>query len=274
MVKVNGVLPAFAVFLCATCSNPQAAVSPVVEQPHIQVSLLSDVDAVAPGSVVTVGLHLDPDEDWHVYWRNPGDSGMAPKINWQLPEGVSASEIHWPFPEKIPVEHLLNYGYHKGVVLPVDLAINPGFAGETLDIKAATSWLVCQEICIPGKADLALSLPVGKTVPAGEAETIGNFKARHPPELPLMDGSIKLNGDKVEIELYSTRQAFKGVSHVDFFSINENLVEYNQAPKIRWNNNFISISQVRSASLQAVPEVTEGVLVVDHSSAWYFRLAK
>lgn len=250
----------------------QAAVSPVVEQPHIQVSLLSDVDKARPGSVITVGLHLNPDKNWHVYWRNPGDSGMPPKITWDLPQGVSASEIHWPWPEKIPVEHLVNYGYHEEVVLPVQLAIDPGFSGESLQIKAASSWLVCEEICIPGSANLTLSLPVGDTVPAKEAKIISGYAAKHPPELPLMDGSIKLDENNLAIELYSSKLAFKDAKHVEFFAVNENLIEYNQAPDIRWNNNFISISHAKSASFSSLPEVTEGVLVVDHSSAWYFRL--
>lgn len=253
-------------------ASAHAAVSPVIEQPHIQVSLLSDADVVRPGSVVTVGLHLNPDKNWHVYWRNPGDSGMPPKITWDLPQGVSASEIHWPWPEKIPVEHLVNYGYHEEIVLPVQLAIDPGFSEESLQIKAASSWLVCEETCIPGNADLTLSLPVGDTVPAKEAKKIAGFIQKHPPELPLMDGSVKVDGNNVAIELYSSKLAFKDAKQVEFFAVNENLVEYNQAPEIRWNNNFISISQAKSATFGSLPEVTEGVLVVDQSSAWYFRL--
>lgn len=253
-------------------ANLGAAVSPVVEQPHIRVSLLSNVDTVRPGSVITVGLHLDPDQDWHVYWRNPGDSGMPPKILWGLPKGVSASGIFWPYPEKIPVEHLVNYGYHEDVVLPVELSIAPDFSGESLQITAASSWLVCQDTCVPGKADLTLSLPIGDAAPARESDTIEKFKNKHPPELPLMDGSMKLHGDKVTIELYSTGRTFKDAKKVEFFAVNENLIEYSQASDIRWNNNFISISQVRSASFESIPEVTEGVLVVDHSTAWHFKL--
>jgi DsbC/DsbD-like thiol-disulfide interchange protein len=31
------------------------------------------------------------DEGWHSDWENPGDSGLATKIVWGLPEGLSAS---------------------------------------------------------------------------------------------------------------------------------------------------------------------------------------
>lgn len=261
-----------AVLISTASHSVRAAVSSIIEQPHIQVSLLSDVDVVRPGSVITVGLHLNPDKNWHVYWRNPGDSGMPPKITWDLPQGVSASEIHWPWPEKIPVEHLVNYGYHEEVVLPVQLAIGPGFSGESLQIKAASSWLVCEETCIPGSANLILSLPMGDTIPANEAKKISGFVKKHPSKLPLMDGSIKVDENNVTLELYSKKLAFKNAKHVEFFAVNENLIEYNQAPEIRWNNNFVSISQKKSASFGSLPEVTEGVLVIDHSSAWHFRL--
>lgn len=272
MFGIKRSLSAVMPLVLAASWGAHAAVSPVAKQPHIQVSLLSDVDVVRPGNVITIGLHLNPDKGWHVYWRNPGDSGMPPKITWDLPEGVNVSEIYWPWPEKIPVEHLVNYGYHQEVVLPVELSISPAFLGEMLHIKAASSWLVCEEVCIPGSANLTLSLPVGDTVAAKEAKKIAGFLRKHPPELPLMDGSISLTGDNVAIEIYSTKPVFKNVKQIEFFAINENLIEYSRAPEIRWNNNFISISQAKSTSFDSIPEVTEGVLVVDNSSAWYFRL--
>ena len=250
-----------------------AAISEVVSQPHIEVSLVSDLDSVAPGSVVTVGLHLNPDPDWHVYWLNPGDSGMPPKIQWDLPSQVQASAIFWPYPEKIPVEHLVNYGYHADVVLPVELTIDNAFDQNKLEFKANTSWLVCQEICIPGKAALTLSLPVNKAAGSKQAAQITQFKHRYPEDLPLLDGTVKLQNDNIVIEVYATKKAFDQAKHIEFFAINENLIEYAQPADIHWKNNFLTISQQRSLTFTKIPETVEGVIVVDHSSAWRFRIS-
>lgn len=254
----------------------QAAVSPITQQPHIEVSLLSDANQVSVGDTLTLGLHLNPDQDWHVYWKNPGDSGMPPSIRWNLPEGVSASSIQWPYPERIPFEHLINYGYHSQVVLPVELTISEGFKGDTLAINATASWLVCKESCIPGDAKLALSIPVtnGVKEPSKEAVLISEFKNKKPDELPVMGGGVKLKKNQLAIELYAKNMAFKNAKHIEFFATNENLIEYNQPATVRWNNNFISINQDKSASFTEIPAITEGVLVVDHKQAWRFTLAK
>lgn len=257
-------------------SSVQAAVSPITQQPHIEVSLLSDANQISVGGTLTLGLHLNPDEDWHVYWKNPGDSGMPPSIRWNLPEGVSVSEIQWPYPEKIPFEHLINYGYHSHVVLPVELTLSEDFKGDTLAINATASWLVCKESCIPGDAKLALSLPVksGAQEASKEAGLITEFKQKHPAELSVMGGNVAVKKGQLAIELYAQNMAFKKAKHIEFFATNENLIEYNQPATVRWNNNFISISQDKSASFTEIPAITEGVLVVDHKQAWHFKLAK
>ena len=51
------------------------------------VSLVSDTDAVAPGTPFRVGLHFRLAPGWHTYWRNPGDAGVAPDFALVLPPG-------------------------------------------------------------------------------------------------------------------------------------------------------------------------------------------
>lgn len=97
-------------------------------------------------------MKMEP--DWHTYWKNPGEAGMATKIEWQLPPGVTAGEIQWPLPEKLPPAEVTTYGYNDEVMLivPLKLAndLNPG----PLDLKAKVSWLECKEACIPGGQDV------------------------------------------------------------------------------------------------------------------------
>ena len=250
-----------------------AAISEVVSQPHIEVSLISDLDAVTPGDVITVGLHLNPDPDWHVYWQNPGDSGMPPNIQWNLPEQVQPGPIFWPYPEKIPVEHLVNYGYHKDVVLPVEITIGEQFGQDSVALQANASWLVCQETCIPGKAQLSLSLPVKQPVDSKQAQQIETFKNRFPQELPLLDASVKLNDQNIVIEVYASTRLFEHAKHIDFFAVNENLIEYSQTPDIHWKNNYLTISQTKSLTFTEIPDLVEGVIVIDHTNAWRFRIS-
>ena len=96
---------------------------------------------------------------WHVYWRNPGDSGRGAAIAWQLPPGFSAGPIAWPTPQRIPVAHLVNFGYEDETTLlhAHHAACRDSSGGAPVAIKADVTWLVCEKECIPGEASLSLS---------------------------------------------------------------------------------------------------------------------
>ena len=127
----------------------------------MQAELIAEPAAIAPGQPFWVGMRLRIKEHWHVYWRNPGDSGEAVAITWQLPPGFAADPIAWPTPSRIPVAHLVNFGYERETTLltritpPATLA-----AGAPVDLKADVTWLVCEKECIPGETRLSLTLPV------------------------------------------------------------------------------------------------------------------
>ncbi|GAB3032931.1 protein-disulfide reductase DsbD family protein [Bowmanella dokdonensis] len=135
--------------------------------PHIQVSLVSEYQALVQGRQNWIGLYLQPENGWHTYWRNPGDSGEAPRIDWTLPKGVEAGQIHWPLPHAIDVAHLTNYGYEGAnlLLVPVEVQVNQSLP---VTLTADVSWLVCKEDCIPGWATLSLTLPV-EAQPASSA---------------------------------------------------------------------------------------------------------
>lgn len=134
------------------------------EPAHLKVELLAEPAAVEPGKTFTVGLKLDLETHWHVYWKNPGDAGLPVTLDWTLPAGWSAGPIQWPLPERISVDPLMDYGYEGEVLFPVEITV-PASAkpGVPVELKAKSRWLVCKEICLPGKADLSLTLPVVAT---------------------------------------------------------------------------------------------------------------
>ena len=138
------------------------ALAAAVKAPHVDVSLVAETTSVKAGQDLHVGLRFVPDHGWHVYWRNPGDSGEAPRIAWRLPAGFTAGDFEWPAPDRIPVGPLVNYGYKGTALLPVTINV-PGNLPATspIQLHADAHWLVCNEDeCIPGSAPLSLELPV------------------------------------------------------------------------------------------------------------------
>jgi thiol:disulfide interchange protein len=148
-------------FYCLMLSSGHAVTTGWQTAKHLKAELVSEYQQVTPGQTVRLALHFVPDERWHTYWQNPGDSGLAASLSWQLPEGVTAGDIHWPTPHAIAIPPLVNYGFEGNTVLLSDLSIAAGYASDTIDIKLQADWLVCEEICIPAEAQFSLTLPVG-----------------------------------------------------------------------------------------------------------------
>lgn len=162
--------------------------APIAAQ-YATLELLSDRTQIAPGESFTLAVHVELEPDWHLYWKNPGASGLPLELDWKLPEGLSADEIEWPTPTRIPLAGLMSYGYKEAVTYLIpfqaDASLQPG---QTLRIRAEAFWLICKEICLPGDATLAIELAVGESsVTSPAAERIAAARAQLPAqELPLV----------------------------------------------------------------------------------------
>lgn len=128
----------------------------------VQARLIAGGQAVVPGQTLRLGVHLAQDEGWHTYWRNGGDSGLPTYIEWDLPEGVEAGPILWPTPKLYEeAGGLLAYGYADDIVLFTDVRLPEDLrVGDTVTFRADVDWLMCKELCIPGAAEVELTLPV------------------------------------------------------------------------------------------------------------------
>src|SRR3984893_4526128 len=133
----------------------------VVATDNVKARLVSEGGAIAPGQSFWVALELNIRDGWHTYWRNPGDSGQATSLKWQLPPGFTAGDIVWTTPHRFDLPPLVNYGYAKHAVHLVNITAPQDLrAAGPIVLSAKASWLVCADVCIPEDADLQLKLPV------------------------------------------------------------------------------------------------------------------
>jgi len=141
-----------------------------VKAQHLTAELVSLGPAIAPGKTQQVGLVLTLEDHWHVYWLNPGDAGEPPRISWMLPEGITAGPMRFPIPDQLPVGPLMDYGYEDHVVFPVTIAAASTLRPGPVHLDAEVSWLVCNEVCVPGRAHLGLDLTVRAGAPDSAQE--------------------------------------------------------------------------------------------------------
>ena len=80
----------------ALAAVPAVAQAPD-RSPRVTARLLAE-GPVAPGGQVWIAVEEVIRPNWHTYWINPGDAGNPTTIDWTLPSGWSAGEIHWPRP--------------------------------------------------------------------------------------------------------------------------------------------------------------------------------
>ena len=127
---------------------------------HLTSQLVAQSTTAVAGQPLRLGLRMVHDPHWHTYWRNPGDSGLATRIELELPAGVTAGEIEWPAPRRFAVEGIINFGYAETLLLPITLQVAAGFAGASVNITAHASWLVCEVECVPGRGSYQLQVPI------------------------------------------------------------------------------------------------------------------
>jgi thiol:disulfide interchange protein DsbD len=141
---------------------------------HVDASLLSSRRAAPPGEAFDVGVRLHLRDGWHVYWLNPGDSGMSPRAAWTLPSAWTVEGPEWPAPERIVAGPVTSFGYEKDPTMLFRIRVpTEAKVGKTVELKAAVDWLECKEICTPGKATVSFSVAVEKkSVPDAAGEIV------------------------------------------------------------------------------------------------------
>jgi len=237
-------------------TQPSKANGQVVSTAQVQATLqVHAPKGIVAGETFWLGLQLQHQPHWHTYWRNPGDSGLATELQWQLPAGVNAGNLMWPAPQKIPVGSMANYGYEGSVLLVTPVQVGPQFKTSASDITVQlhANWLVCKQECIPQEGDFSVRVPLkGSTMMAAEAfqsalsKQAQTLKGQHQAVISEDGRSLQLTIDKLPAELTELAALSKDAWTV--FPQTANVVLNNAAPTIQDNRITVRISSERMDS--------------------------
>ena len=194
---------------------------------HAEVSLVTDQVYSSDNSEMIVGIKMDMQPHWHTYWKNPGDSGGPVEVEWQLPEGVTVSDVNWPAPELIPYPPLMTYGYEDFVIFPFKLTIPKDLV--QFDIVADVDFLICDDICVPEKATLTNSLNF-----LDIDSRVTDWVSKVPSvELPVIS---EINNNYLELRFSNNNQ----INSINFFVEDENIVSYSgEQILVKEENNWL-----------------------------------
>jgi thiol:disulfide interchange protein len=255
--------------LLAGLLSPLATAAPV-QADHVEAELVAERTAFVPGGDNWVALKLRPDPEWHVYWRNPGDSGIATSLKWTLPDGVDAGEIHWPLPHQHRLGDLSNYGYGEQTLHLVPITVD-GDVGSSVTLRAKARWLVCRDVCIPGEADLALTLPVRERAGSDPdwAPDFNRARAQLPRDGRAWPAQFQVENDTVSLTV--TSPAAIAAEVVEFFPYANDLVNHAAPQRQLRDGDALRWSQQASPYFVEAPKTVDGVLVLTSgrtSQAW------
>jgi thiol:disulfide interchange protein DsbD len=149
---------------------------------RVEASLLLDVTQVKPGDTFRVGVRFRMDPGWHIYWKNPGESGLASEITWDTP-GSTVGDLQWPAPSTFRTSDgfITTYGYAEEVLLFTEARASEKATGS-LQLSAAADVLVCEVHCLPAQLMLTRNVTVGPETlrDAEHAPTFDAARARVP----------------------------------------------------------------------------------------------
>lgn len=163
--------PFFVLFFVLAAGLPTLAASTSADAAHLHVQLVVPEDQIYPSGSNDIALYFKLEPGWHVYWKNAGDSGEPPHIHWTLPDGVTAGPMQFPAPKRLPLGPLMDFGYENEVLFPLKLDVVPTVKDGPAVLHAKVDWLVCREVCIPGKAELETKLHMLPTTPPAAARS-------------------------------------------------------------------------------------------------------
>jgi len=260
----------FVVLFLVAAGLPVSAESNSADVPHVHVQLVSPVGDLYPTGSNDLGLYFKLESGWHIYWKNAGDSGEPPHIHWALPDGVTAGPLQFPAPKRLPLGPLMDFGYEGEVLFPLRLQVAKTVKFGPAVLHAKVDWLVCREVCIPGKAELEETLRLFPEEPMVASESQSDtelFKrlANSPKPLPESDKAIfqpSKQGFRLSVETGQRE------TEAVFFPADQDILDNPAPQKLTPTAKGFILELKKDASLTANPAQLKGVLELSGGRAF------
>ena len=189
----------------AEAADQPAVASPwVTEQASRSRVIAGAVAHPADGVRIYAGLEIALEEGWKTYWRNPGSSGVPPRVDLEGSDNLAKAELLFPAPLRFKDREGDTIGYKRSVILPV--ALTPKDPAKPIVLKVAAEFGICRDVCIPVQPSLTLTVPADAATLAGGPlrDAVGRVPRAGAtgPDAPRLERvSATLTGAKPRIEI-------------------------------------------------------------------------
>jgi len=126
-----------------------------------KVDLVNLTPDIRPGEKALIAMRFRCDPHFHIYWKNPGDAGQSPTVEWQEKSGTTVGSFVWPGPKMLDQSGVYNFVYEDETLLLMEVAVPAGAKGK-LTFKGKAEWLECDDSgCWPHDKQIELTVQVG-----------------------------------------------------------------------------------------------------------------
>ena len=126
-----------------------------------KVDLVNLTPDIRPGEKALIAMRFRCDPHFHIYWKNPGDAGQSPTVEWQEKSGTTVGDFVWPGPKMLDQSGVYNFVYEDETLLLMEVAVPAGAKGK-LTFKGKAEWLECDDSgCWPHDKQVELTVQVG-----------------------------------------------------------------------------------------------------------------
>jgi thiol:disulfide interchange protein len=167
---------------CNATSTPMLAST--ITQSHTTLTLKSSTETIQPNSEFWLQLDWALDPHWYIYAQNPGDGGLPPSLEFELPVGITIEETTWPKPSDLSKEGLVIYGYKDTCKALIRLKASANYKASSLDtIKVTVRWGICHDQCIVDNITLGLRFPTKELFEKDSSNH--NHETKTAPQTPV-----------------------------------------------------------------------------------------
>lgn len=230
----------------------------------VRVALLPEYETMHPGQTAKLAIRFRIRSGWHIYWHNPGDSGLPTKVVLTLPEGWRHGPLLFPAPKRVVEGGIVNYAYSDEVWVVCLVTAPEKAPSKAVKVTAKMDWLECESACIPGSAEVKTYINVAKkeklAEPYGKGFELGQ-KAMPVNGAPTWGATAGAKGRVVNLTLSGDGVKLTPGAKIDFFPLDGSIFTSAVTAKVSGGRRVEF--QLPLADGAPVPPVVRGVAVSD-----------
>ena len=235
------------------------------EKPEPEAYIILDSFSLEKSRIIDAAVIIRLEEGWHIYWRNPGDSGMPTSFEFILPESIKVSEIKWAVPKIFEFEGYASYGYEGLAVFPFSIYIPENFNQDEITIEVNLKSLICNDVCKPFNKNFSKIIRLKDTYVASKSDY--DLLQNTYKDIPLKNDKLKLqaknHSDFVEINISSDIIKINKIRNVHFIPYENGIFKNSVTQNFSLSGSFVVLNVEFDPFKIKVPETLSGILVIE-----------